>query len=67
MTPTDIHALRSALRLTQVELGRRVGVHGVTVCRWETGATAPSPMAARRLRQLQRLVAQKAAAEEALG
>lgn len=33
--------LRRHLRLTQLELGRRVGVHWVTVSRWERGICSP--------------------------
>jgi DNA-binding transcriptional regulator YiaG len=40
-TMTLVKAVRSRLGLTQAELGRLVGVHEITVCRWERGHLAP--------------------------
>ena len=44
MTPTkpqQIKAIRAALKLTQVDLGRLLGVSGNTVARWERGLMTP--------------------------
>ena len=48
-SPDRLHEARRAKRLTQKELARLVGVHGVTLIRWEKGLNEPSP------EQLQRL------------
>jgi len=37
---------------TQVEFARWLGVHHVTVCRWECNRTKPSPLAVRLFRIL---------------
>lgn len=36
-----IAKLRGHIRVTQAELGRRVGAHSVTVSRWERGICSP--------------------------
>jgi len=40
--PYDLRALRRYLQLTQLELARLVGVHSVTVSRWESGLARPN-------------------------
>jgi DNA-binding transcriptional regulator YiaG len=46
MTPTHCRAIRGRLRVSQAGLARLVGVHRVTVTRWETGRRAiPAPTA----------------------
>ena len=47
-----IKALRLRLGLTQTELGAEIGVHQVTVARWETGGITPIPMVQRALAEL---------------
>ena len=51
-TPKRLKLLRKRLKLTQKQLGEKVGVHVVTVTRWETGANVPSGLAAEKLNQL---------------
>lgn len=52
MTGTDVQLLRRKLRLTQAELAARLGVHALTVSRWERGQVRiTEPMA--RLLKLQ--------------
>jgi type I restriction enzyme M protein len=51
-TPKRLKALRRRLKLTQKELGEKIGVHVVTVTRWETGAFEPSGLAVEKLDQL---------------
>ncbi len=41
MTPEEIHAVRLAVGATQVELAQLLGVHPMTVSKWERGALAP--------------------------
>lgn len=38
-----IASARRAVGLTQVQLGKEIGVTGRTISRWETGALSPSP------------------------
>ncbi|MCI0408898.1 MAG: helix-turn-helix domain-containing protein [Acidobacteria bacterium] len=46
MTPTDLKRIRRQLGLTQEELARRLGVHAVTVARWEADMRGiPEPTA----------------------
>lgn len=40
-----LRGLRSTLGLTQAEVAVRLGVHAVTLARWETGATQPRGLA----------------------
>ena len=43
MTGAELGAARLALGVTQAELGLLVGVHGVTICRWErSGRPVPA-------------------------
>lgn len=48
----DVRALRDALRMTQEEFAREVGVSFTTVSRWETGRGTPSRLARRQLEHL---------------
>lgn len=52
--PERIKALRRDLSLTQKEFASKVGVHVVTVIRWEGGSFAPSGLALNNLEQLAR-------------
>ena len=47
-----IKALRLRLGLTQTELAAEIGVHQVTVARWETGGKTPLPIIQRALADL---------------
>lgn len=52
MRPPEVRALRRKLGLTGSRFAALLGVHPVTVRKWETGAQAISPMAARLMRLL---------------
>lgn len=43
MKPPRITALRKALGLTQVQMAQLLGVHPLTVSRWERGVALPPP------------------------
>ena len=46
MQAAEVRRLRKRLGLTQARFGRLLGVHRVTVARWETGAAeVQAPMA----------------------
>jgi DNA-binding transcriptional regulator YiaG len=51
--PGELQAIRDALGLTQEELADHLGVHRVTVARWESGTRAIPEMAVRLLRRIQ--------------
>ncbi|MEW6250590.1 MAG: helix-turn-helix domain-containing protein [Planctomycetota bacterium] len=53
-TPGHITALREALGLTQEDFGRRLGVHKLSVSRWERGVARPGRAALQRLETLRR-------------
>ena len=48
-----IRKLRAKLGLTQEQFAAKVGVTWSTVNRWENGRGRPSPLALRRIRELQ--------------
>ncbi|MBN2136688.1 MAG: helix-turn-helix transcriptional regulator [Sedimentisphaerales bacterium] len=48
-----IRRLRSRLDLTQEQFAAKVGVTFSTVNRWENGKGSPSPLAMRRIEELQ--------------
>ncbi len=52
MTANEVKELRKRLKLTQQALADKLGIHQVTVARWENGSKKPSNLA---LRQLARL------------
>ena len=58
MDGTTVRRLRRRLGLTQSQFAERLGVHLVTVKKWETGAQRIGPLAARLLQ----LFAQQAGA-----
>lgn len=43
MDKDQIAAIRNGLGLNQAEFGKLFGVHPMTVSRWESGHTQPSP------------------------
>lgn len=53
MPDIDIKALRDRLLLSQADLARKVGVHPLTVSRWERGVYKPDLRAQRKLRALE--------------
>lgn len=50
----DIALLRKALALSQVEFGQLLGVHLMTVSKWERGLARPSPYQGALLREFRR-------------
>lgn len=45
MTADEIKTLRKKMDLTQSEFANKVGVHKITVSRWERGEVGPSGLA----------------------
>lgn len=43
MTAADVKRIRAALGMTQETLARLLGVHGLTVSKWERGVSTVSP------------------------
>ena len=52
MKGEEIKALRLRLGLTQTELAAEIGVHRVTVTKWETSGKTPLPIVQRALADL---------------
>ncbi len=50
MTPAEIQAVRADLKLTQAQLAQLLGVHVLTISKWERGALSPTPHQAAMLR-----------------
>lgn len=53
----NIKELRKKLGLSQGRLAAQIGVSPLTVLRWESGKTKPSPLALERLRNIEKEVA----------
>jgi putative transcriptional regulator len=53
----DIAILRKALGLSQVEFGHLLGVHLMTVSKWERGVAQPSPYQVALLREFKKAAA----------
>lgn len=69
-SPAGIRSLRERLGLTQGKLAELVGVHAMTVSKWERGRLAPAPYQAAILAALARAGGEKRSVEagvEALG
>jgi transcriptional regulator with XRE-family HTH domain len=43
-TPEDVKDLRTRLGLTQKEFAKKLGVHAITIIRWEKGTSNPHPV-----------------------
>ena len=43
-TPDIVKDLRIKLGLTQKEFAERIGVHAITIIRWEKGVSTPHPV-----------------------
>jgi putative transcriptional regulator len=44
MTKDEIRELRERLGLNQEQFGNKIGVHFITISRWERGISAPHPV-----------------------
>lgn len=53
MTPAEIQAVRGELKMTQAQLAQLLGVHVLTVSKWERGALRPTPHQAAMLASFQ--------------
>jgi DNA-binding transcriptional regulator YiaG len=56
-SPEQIKEIRKQLKMTQKQFAAEVGVHVVTVIRWEKGGFSPSGLALEKLNQLATRVA----------
>jgi len=54
MTSTQIQGLRESLRLNQTQLAGLMGVHPITVSRWERGKAPPTPYQAAFLQEFKK-------------
>lgn len=54
VTPEEVKAIRIKMDLTGDQFAKRIGVHRVTVVRWETGESVPRGMALAALLKLKR-------------
>jgi DNA-binding transcriptional regulator YiaG len=52
MTTTQLRTIRTKLGLSQAQLAARLGVHLMTVWRWEAGKVPISPLAQNLLKTL---------------
>ena len=43
MTSAELHSVREKLGLSQVQFAQLLGVHPLTVSKWERGMLAPTP------------------------
>lgn len=64
MEPGQIKSIRKALGLTQEGFAKRIGVHKITVSRWERGEISPRGLALAALERLEGRVKAKKAQEE---
>lgn len=54
MTPTELKVTRERLGLSQKQLANTLGVHRVSVVRWETGFHKVPPMLVLAMKELER-------------
>jgi len=43
MKPTEIRSLRESFELSQINFAQLMGVHPITVSKWERGVSPPTP------------------------
>ncbi len=53
MKGKELRAIRKRLKVSQAELAKRLGVHRVTVAKWEIGTNPVPEMAAKLMRLLE--------------
>ncbi len=54
MDKDSIRKLRQSLGMTQEQFAKKLGVHKLTISRWERSTTRPSLLASRQLERLAR-------------
>ena len=54
MDKNRVIALRQRLKMTQEQFAEKVGVHRITVWRWEAGEKEPSKFVARELERMEK-------------
>lgn len=59
MAPEEVKSLREELGLTQEKFAKRIGVHKITVSRWERGEMVPRGLALKALERLAKWTAKK--------
>ena len=60
MEPSEIARTRRRLKLTQIDLGKLLGAHPMTVSKWERGVLRPTPYQTALLVEFRRAARQKA-------
>lgn len=55
MNPNTVKRIRRQVGLTQAELAANLGVHRITIAKWEAGTLVVPKMAATLLRQYEQL------------
>lgn len=64
MLGSEIRSVRDSLRLTQAQFAALLGVHAVTVCRWEVGTQSPTSYQAGLIQQFGIAAKRRRAADE---
>lgn len=52
--PDEVRALRARLGLSREQMARMLDTTAQSIYRWESGKVAPSPLAVRALREIER-------------
>jgi putative transcriptional regulator len=63
MSPNQVSALRTTLKLSQAEFGQLFGVHPMTVSKWERGVLRPSAYQFALMQQFERTAKAKVSAD----
>jgi transcriptional regulator with XRE-family HTH domain len=66
MTGSEIRSIRRLLGLNQAQFGQLMGVHAITVSKWESGVTSPTPYQEAFLNQYRVAAAKDEAVRDAL-
>ena len=59
MSPSEVANIRSSLGLTQAQLAQLLGVHPLTVSKWERGVATPTPHQAAMLQSFKQAAAKQ--------